>query len=60
MEIGYTTDAFASLLQLVNFIESRNTEGAGLRWLNKYEIFLQKSLSTLPVLKFAITKPLRS
>jgi hypothetical protein len=44
MQIDYTTDAFASLLQLINFIETKNTAGAGLRWLNRYEAFLQKSL----------------
>ncbi|MEO6329245.1 MAG: type II toxin-antitoxin system RelE/ParE family toxin [Ginsengibacter sp.] len=45
MEVNYTTDAFAILIQLVNYIETSNTEGAGLRWLSRYEIFLQKKLS---------------
>lgn len=44
MQINYSADAFASLLQLINFIETKNTVGAGLRWLNKYEAFLQKSI----------------
>ena len=44
MQINYTTDAFASLLGLINFIETTNTEGAGLRWFEKYEVFIQKSL----------------
>lgn len=44
MQINYTSDAFSSLIQLVNYIESVNTKGAGLRWLNRYEIFLQKTL----------------
>ena len=44
MQIKYTTDAFASLAQLVNFIESKNTAGAGMRWLAKYERFLISSL----------------
>lgn len=44
MQINYTADAFASLLGLINFIETNNTQGAGLRWLGKYETFLQKSL----------------
>lgn len=52
MQIDYTTDAFASLLQLVNFIEGKNTRGAGLRWLTKYEAFLHKSLPTLTLVKF--------
>lgn len=44
MQINYTADAFGSLIQLVNYIESVNTKGAGLRWLNRYELFLQKIL----------------
>ncbi len=39
MEISYTKDAFATLIQLVNFIETSNTEGAGMRWLTRYELF---------------------
>lgn len=42
MQINYTTDAFKSLMRLVNYIESKNTQGAGLRWLKRYEEFLQK------------------
>ena len=44
MQINYTADAFGSLIQLVNYIEAVNTKGAGLRWLNRYELFLQKTL----------------
>ena len=44
MEINYTNDAVASLTALVNFIESHNTKGAGLRWLNKFEVYLQENL----------------
>ncbi|MCY7309409.1 MAG: hypothetical protein LH619_01405 [Chitinophagaceae bacterium] len=44
MQVNYTMDALASLIQLVNFIESKNTPGAGLRWLDKYEAFLTKQL----------------
>lgn len=43
MQIRYTVDAFASLTQLINFIESKNTVGAGVRWLDKYERFLINS-----------------
>ncbi|MEO6838856.1 MAG: hypothetical protein ABI261_01155 [Ginsengibacter sp.] len=43
MQIKYTTDAFASLVQLINFIETKNTAGAGVRWLEKYEQYLIKS-----------------
>lgn len=42
MQVNYTVDALASLLQLINFIENKNTQGAGLRWLARYETFLQK------------------
>ena len=44
MQINYTEDAFSSLVQLVNFIESKNTLGAGVRWLQRFERFLQKKL----------------
>lgn len=44
MQINYTSDALASLIQLINFIETKNTAGAGVRWLSRYEVFLQKSL----------------
>ncbi len=44
MQINYTADAFNSLFQLVNYIESTNTAGAGVRWLNRYESFLQNKL----------------
>lgn len=42
MQINYTTNAFETLIQLVNYIETTNTEGGGMRWLNRYEAFLQK------------------
>jgi predicted SprT family Zn-dependent metalloprotease len=42
MKISYTNDAFQSLLGLVNFIESKNTKGAGSRWLKKYEISIKE------------------
>lgn len=42
MQINYTTNAFETLIQLVNYIETTNTEGAGMRWLNRYEAFLKK------------------
>lgn len=45
MQISYTSAAFESLTAVVNFVESKNTEGAGVRWLNKFETFLLNSLS---------------
>ena len=47
MQINYTTDAFSSLIQLINYIESVNTQGAGLRWLKRFEFFLEKNC-TIP------------
>lgn len=44
MQINYTEDAFSSLMQLVNYIESTNTLGAGLRWLRRFEAFIHKKL----------------
>jgi len=43
MQIDYSLDAFTSLAELVNFIERTNTLGAGLRWLSKYEKYLEKT-----------------
>ncbi len=43
MKVNYTANAFNSLFQLVNYIEEMNTPGAGVRWLDKYELFLQQS-----------------
>lgn len=47
MQIKYTIDAFASLTSLINFIESKNTQGAGIRWLERYEGFLLKILNNI-------------
>lgn len=44
MHISYTVESFNSLIQLVNYIESTNTQGSGVRWLNRYELFLKKKL----------------
>ncbi len=43
-EIRYTLDAFASLTSLLNFIESKNTSGSALRWLEHYEKFISDAL----------------
>ena len=45
MQVNYTTEAFISLSGLINFVESKNTKYAGLRWLNRFEHFLQASLT---------------
>ena len=52
MQIKYTLDAFASLTTLLNYIESKNTQGAGLRWLESYESFLTKELINIKRLSF--------
>lgn len=44
MQINYSLDAFESLTSLINFIERKNTEGAGFRWFCRYELFLEKQL----------------
>lgn len=46
MQINYSIDALISFAELVNFIERTNTLGAGLRWLNKYDICLLKTFRT--------------
>ena len=43
MQINYSGDAYYAIIELVNFIESKNTAGAGLRWLERYELFLQSA-----------------
>ena len=45
MQVNYTTEAFSSLSSLVNFIEAKNTRNAGLRWLARYEFFLQSAFT---------------
>ncbi|MEP7168769.1 MAG: hypothetical protein ABI855_05310, partial [Bacteroidota bacterium] len=45
MEINYTVHAANALMDLVSFIEDKNTKGAGLRWLKNFEIFLEGYLS---------------
>ena len=52
MQISYTEDAFNSLVHLVNYIESTNTQGAGLRWLHRYESFLIKKLQIPEQIRF--------
>ena len=44
MEIRYTKDTYRVLIQLINYIEEKNTEGAGLRWLGRYESWLLKKV----------------
>ena len=44
MQINFTIDAFATLSGIVNFVESKNTLGAGVRWLDKFEKHLEESL----------------
>ena len=51
MQINYTTEAFTSLYSLINFIEANNTKNAGLRWLDKFEHFLQTTLTHPELIK---------
>lgn len=46
MQVSYTGDAFATLTGIINYIESTNTLGAGMRWFDKFESFLAKSFTT--------------
>ena len=45
MLISYSGIAFEALSDIVNFVESKNTLGAGIRWLNRFEAFLKDKLS---------------
>ena len=40
MKVNYTIDAYESLIGLLDFIESHNTQGAGIRWFDRYEKYL--------------------
>ena len=51
MKINYSGAAFESLCDVVNYIESLNTRGAGVRWLNRFENHLHNALSNAPVIK---------
>jgi len=44
MQIKYTKSASNSLTNLIYFIEKTNTLDSGIRWLNKYELFLKSAL----------------
>ncbi len=46
MQISYTGAAFEALMDVVNYVESMNTLGAGVRWLNKFETFLTDAIKT--------------
>lgn len=56
MQINYTADAFASLISLINFIEEKNTKGAGIRWLNRYENFLNTTFKNAATIKLCRNK----
>jgi len=45
MLINYSEDALDTLIQIVHFIEGINTEGAGERWLEKFERFFQNKVA---------------
>lgn len=51
MEINYTVNAANVLMDLVTFIENKNTKGAGLRWMKKFELFLQGLLRHHSIIK---------
>ena len=59
MQVNYATDAFVSLTGLINFIEANNTAGAGMRWLSRYEKFLQKSFVDAKKIKLCHNKTFR-
>jgi hypothetical protein len=60
MQINYSQDAFATLVSLLNFIEEKNTEGAAIRWLNKFEIFLHKDLKNHQFIHFCRNEVFKS
>ena len=59
MLISYTGAAFESLSDVVNFVESKNTLGAGVRWLDKFETFLNQSLTKPEIITLCNNKTFR-
>lgn len=45
MQVSYTGDAFTTLTSIVNYVESVNTLGAGVRWLDKFELFVSTAFT---------------
>ena len=52
MQVNYTFDALYTLTELVNYIESKNTLGAGNRWLYRYGLFLEIHLKNIDKINF--------
>jgi len=54
VNIEYTNDVIDSLKSLIRFIEVNNSNGAGLRWFDRFEKFIFKALmmyQVIPVCK---------
>ena len=51
MQIRYSGEAFETLIDIVNYIEAMNTFGAGTRWLEKFEGFINESFKSPAVVK---------
>lgn len=60
MQINYTANAFASLASLIDFIEEKNTVGAGIRWLNQYQSYLERNLGKAENVRLCNNKTLRN
>lgn len=60
MEINYTNAAADSLIALVDFIEKQNTKGAGLRWLNNFELAIKKTFKNHSVIPFCKNKTFKT
>ncbi|MEP7129101.1 MAG: hypothetical protein ABI729_09550 [Chitinophagales bacterium] len=50
MQINYSINAFIALTGIVNFVEAKNTSGAGIRWLEKYETHIRQILAQYKVI----------
>jgi len=42
MGVKYSKKALVTLVKLLKFIEKKNTPGAGLRWVEKYNAFIKE------------------
>ena len=56
MEIKYSAKALVTLVKLINFIEKKNTPGAGLRWAEKYNTFIREKFDRADSIKLCNNK----
>ena len=59
MKLIVKLPAKRTLLAVANWVESKNTKGSGLRWLNKFYVYIEKNakaVHALPLCKYKVFK----